>query len=179
MIKKLKSEMLKKIFLSIFLVLLIFSKSIACEILNVPIGTPVNTAVETFDFLTKYNEESYEEGDAILYKEYANEFCEQGEFKNTELEIVIYSSKIAAIRLVSPIVDQSIEVYRFTKNFIKDPGDKTQNKNWKGYVDLSIGDLNIWYSKLNKKGLPHEVLTITSSEMSNWISGEHLIEDRM
>ena len=44
---------------------------------------------------------------------------------------------------------------------------------------MSLGNLVIWYSKSNKQGLPYETLTITSEEMSNWISGEHVLEDTM
>ena len=175
----LKLKTVKSIVLAILFILSIFTKSIACEILNVPIGTPVNKAVQIFDFLTKYSEENFQEGDAIKYKEYASDYCEKGRFKNTELEVIVYSSKVAAISLVSRIVDQSDEVYRFTKNFIQDPGNKTQKNNWKGYIDMSLGNLVIWYSKSNKHCLPFETLTFTSEEMSNWISGEHVLEDSM
>ena len=68
----LKLKTVKSIVLAILFILSIFTKSIACEILNVPIGTPVNKAVQIFDFLTKYSEENFQEGDAIKYKEYAN-----------------------------------------------------------------------------------------------------------
>ena len=71
---KLKLKIVKSIFLAILFILSIFTKSIACEILNVPIGTPVNKAVQIFDFLTKYSEENFQEGDAIKYKEYASDY---------------------------------------------------------------------------------------------------------
>ena len=102
----------------------------------------------------------------------------QGEFKNTELQVVVYDSKVAAIRLISEIKDQPKEVYTFTKNFVKDPALDHYTK-LKGVADLSIGDLKINYAKHKINGLLHEILEITSEEMSEWISGEHVISQRM
>tara|TARA_Y100000816_G_scaffold61291_1_gene40414 strand:- start:171 stop:683 length:513 start_codon:yes stop_codon:yes gene_type:complete len=169
----------KKIFFFILFLSFVISKSFACEILNVPIGTPVNLASEKLDFLTLYKEGEFDEGSAIEYYDYAEQFCSQGEFKNTELQVVVYDSKVAAIRLISEIKDQPKEVYTFTKNFVKDPGPRPLYKNWKGVIDLSIGDLKINYAKHKINGLLHEILEITSEEMSEWISGEHVISQRM
>lgn len=177
MTMKLKFSMVKKIVLSILLPLVIFSKSIACEILNVPIETPVEIAMQKFDFLERYNQENFTETTAVIYDDFASEYCSSGDFKKTSLEVMIFQSKVALIKLIAPKNDQLNEVYRFTKNFIQDPGNESQTKNWNGYVDLSIGDLIIWYSRVNQQGFPYEILEITNSNMVKYIEGEHVEKD--
>ena len=48
----------KKIFLKILFFLFFSSHSFACPLLQVPIGSPVSSAVETFEFLDTYNARS-------------------------------------------------------------------------------------------------------------------------
>ena len=90
---------------------------------------------------------------------------------------MIYESKVAHIKLISPKKNQLNEVYKFTRNFIQDPGDESQQPNWTGYVDLSVGNLLIWYSRVNKFGNPYETLEITNTNMEKFIAGEHVEED--
>ena len=59
MVKNLKFNTVKKILLSVFLSFLMISKSIACELLNVPIETPVDIAMQKFDFLDRYCKDFY------------------------------------------------------------------------------------------------------------------------
>ena len=168
---------MKKILVSILLSSLVFSKSIACEILNVPIETPVEIAVQKFDFLDTYDEKNFEPKTSVIYDESASDYCSSGGFKNTTLEVMIFESKVALIKLTSPKKNQLNEVYKFTRDFIQDPGDESQQPNWTGYVDLSVGNLLIWYSRVNKFGNPYETLEITNTNMEKFIAGEHVEED--
>ena len=177
MVKNLKFNTVKKILLSVFLSFLMISKSITCELLNVPIETPVDIAMQKFDFLDRYEEKNFEPKTSVIYDESASEYCSSGEFKNTTLEVMIYESKVAHIKLISPKKNQLNEVYKFTRNFIQDPGDESQQPNWTGYVDLSVGNLLIWYSRVNKFGNPYETLEITNTNMEKFIAGEHVEED--
>ena len=72
---KLKFVIVKKILVSILLSSLIFSKSVACEILNVPIETPVEIAVQKFDFLDTYDEKNFEPKTSVIYDESASDYC--------------------------------------------------------------------------------------------------------
>ena len=156
---------MKKILVSILLSSLVFSKSIACEILNVPIETPVEIAVQKFDFLDTYDEKNFEPKTSVIYDESASDYCSSGGFRNTTLEVMIFESKVALIKLTSPKKNQLNEVYKFTRDFIQDPGDESQQPNWTGFVDLSVGNLLIWYSRVNKFGNPYETLEITNTNM--------------
>ena len=90
---KLKFVIVKKILVSVLFSFLIFSKSIACEILNVPIETPVEIAVQKFDFLDTYDEKNFEPKTSVIYDESASDYCSSGGFKNTTLEVMIFESK--------------------------------------------------------------------------------------
>ncbi len=177
MAKNLKFNIVKKIVLSVLLSFIMISKSISCEILNVPIETPVDIAIQKFDFLDKYEEKNFAPQTSVVYDESASEYCSSGEFKNTILEVMIYESKVAHIKLISPKKNQLNEVYKFTRNFIQDPGDESQQPNWTGYIDLSVGNLLIWYSRVDKLGYPYETLEITNTNMEKFIAGEQVEED--
>ena len=174
---KLKFVIVKKILVSVLFSFLIFSKSIACEILNVPIETPVEIAVQKFDFLDTYDEKNFEPKTSVIYDESASDYCSSGGFKNTTLEVMIFESKVALIKLTSPKKNQLNEVYKFTRDFIQDPGDESQQPNWTGFVDLSVGNLLVWYSRAEKLGYPFETLEITNANMEKYIEGEHVEED--
>lgn len=165
---------MKNFFLFILVYLSLLNNSFACGLLNVPIGTPVSTAVQTFEFLTNYDAESVEEDYSIKYLDYAIDYCEDGGFIETEIEVIVFDSKIAAINLVSS--DEKNEVYNFTKNRINDPGIEAQKKDWQGIIDLSVGDLIIIYGKYLKNNIIYESLEITNSDMRNYVYGEHVIE---
>ena len=168
---------MKKILVSILLSSLIFSKSIACEILNVPIETPVEIAVQKFDFLDTYDEKNFEPKTSVIYDESASDYCSSGGFRNTTLEVMIFESKVALIKLTSPKKNQLNEVYKFTRDFIQDPGDESQQPNWTGFVDLSVGNLLVWYSRAEQLGYSFETLEITNANMEKYIEGEHVEED--
>ena len=168
---------MKKILVSILLSSLIFSKSIACEILNVPIETPVEIAVQKFDFLDTYDEKKFEPKTSVIYDESASDYCSSGGFRNTTLEVMIFESKVALIKLTSPKKNQLNEVYKFTRDFIQDPGDESQQPNWTGFVDLSVGNLLVWYSREEQLGYSFETLEITNANMEKYIEGEHVEED--
>ena len=168
---------MKKILVSILLSSLVFSKSIACEILNVPIETPVEIAVQKFDFLDTYDEKNFEPKTSVIYDESASDYCSSGGFKNTTLEVMIFESKVALIKLTSPKKNQLNEVYKFTRDFIQDPGDESQQPNWTGFVDLSVGNLLVWYSRAEQLGYSFETLEITNANMEKYIEGEHVEED--
>ena len=63
----------------------------------------------------------------------------------------------------------------FAKNFIKDPGERIKNKSWTGYINLSIGDLIITYSKTNVGGEIFEYLEISNTEMFDYTIDEEVI----
>ncbi len=168
---------MKKILVSILLSSLVFSKSIACEILNVPIETPVEIAVQKFDFLDTYDEKNFEPKTSVIYDESASDYCSSGGFRNTTLEVMIFESKVALIKLTSPKKNQLNEVYKFTRDFIQDPGDESQQPNWTGFVDLSVGNLLVWYSREEQLGYSFETLEITNANMEKYIEGEHVEED--
>ena len=174
---KLKFVIVKKILVSFLLSFLIFSKSIACEILNVPIETPIEIAVQKFDFLDTYDEKNFAPKTSVIYDESASDYCSTGGFKNTMLEVMVFESKVAHIKLTSPKKNQLNEVYKFTRDFIQDPGDESQQPGWTGYVDLSVGNLIIWYSRDELLGYPFETLEITNANMEKYIEGEYVEED--
>ena len=49
----------KKIYLYIILLIFFTNKSFACQLLNVPIGTNVSSAVSTFEFIDAYSADLY------------------------------------------------------------------------------------------------------------------------
>ena len=93
------------------------------------------------------------------------------------LEVMVFESKVAHIKLTSPKKTQLNEVYKFTRDFIQDPGDESQQPSWTGYVDLSVGNLIIWYSRDELLGYPFETLEITNANMEKYIEGEHVEKD--
>ena len=112
---------MKKFLYTIFL-LSIFNKSLACQLLNVPIGSNINTAAQTFEFVDTYEEGAFEEEASVVFFDYAEDFCDGSNLKDTELEVIIYKSKLAGINLVNLDQNNKNLVYQFTKDFISDPG---------------------------------------------------------
>ena len=51
-----------------------------------------------------------------------------------------------------------------------------KNENWTGLKDLSIGGLNVYYSKTKLGEEIFEILEITNEEMINYPADEKLIE---
>ena len=173
---------MKKIFVFILLSFFYTNFSKACDLLNVPIGSNVKNASAVFAFLEDYDPEIYNEDMAVRYKDFANYYCEGYNLDNTNLEVIIYNSKVAAINLIMSEPNIKNELYEFTKNHINDLGSEAKEDNWLGYVDLSIGDLYIVYSKVKyyDDGINNnviEVLEIGNVEMEDYIaSGENIVE---
>ena len=67
-------------------------------------------------------------------------------------------------------------IYEFAKNFIRDPGEQVKNKDWKGYVDLSVGNLVIAYTKTNVGDEIFEYLEISNIEMFDYTIDEEIID---
>ncbi len=166
---------MKKFFLYTIFLLSIFNKSLACQLLNVPIGSNINTAAQTFEFVDTYEEGAFEEEASVVFFDYAEDFCDGSNLKDTELEVIIYKSKLAGINLVN--IDQNNKnlVYQFTKDFISDPGTDAQGENWTGHKNLSIGNLSIFYGKVKHGKDIHEFLEISNPEMIDFTFGENLI----
>ena len=162
-------------YLNIIFLLLIFNKSFACQILNVPIGSNINTAAQTFEFIDTYTEEAYEEDASVVFFDYAEDFCDGSNLKDTELEVIIYKSKVAGINLVNLDQNNKNLVYQFTKDFISDPGADAGSEKWIGHKNLSIGDLLIFYGKVKFGQEIHEFLEITNPEMIDFTNGENLV----
>ena len=96
--------------------------------------------------------------------------------KNTDLEVIIYDSKVAGINLISTDSEIKNEIYNFVKNNISDPGSEVEKENWVGYKDLSLGNLVIMYSKINIRDEIFEILEITNPQMMDYTTGEEVIE---
>ena len=93
---------MKKVFFKIlFLLLFLPNHSFACALLQVPIGSQVSAASATFDFLDLHNSEAYGKDSSAKYIYDALEYCEGSSLENTDLEVIIYDSKVAGINLVS------------------------------------------------------------------------------
>ena len=166
----------KKIFLKILFFLCFSSYSFACPLLQVPIGTPVSSAVQTFEFLDMYDPEVYGTDVVPRFQKFAIDYCEGSSLENADMEVIVYDSKVAGIKLISTDPEFKNEIYEFTKTFIGDPGEEAKNDNWTGFKNLSIGALQIFYSKVIIMDEIVEVLEITNSEMADFISGEEVID---
>ena len=166
---------MKKIFVKFLFFLFFSSYSFACSILQVPIGSTIDTARNTFDFLDIHNSEAYGKDVSVLYRSYAIDYCEGSSLENVDLEVIVYDSRIASINLFSDSEFKN-EVYNFTKDYISNPGEEAKNEFWTGLKDLSVGGLNIYYSKTKLGEEIFEILEITNEEMINYPTDEKLLE---
>ena len=166
----------KKIFLKILFFLFFSSHSFACPLLQVPIGSPVSSAVETFEFLDTYNEDVYGADDIPRYQKFAIDYCEGSSLENADLEVIIHNNKVASITLVSTDSDFKDEIYEFAKSNVGDPGPEVKGENWTGFKDLSVGSLLIYYSRIKERGEIAEILKITNREMLDFTIDEQVID---
>ncbi len=166
---------MKKIYLYILLLIFIANKSFACQLLNVPIGSNVSSAISTFEFIDSYNEDVYGDEFSAKYEDYAQDYCEGSSLENSDLEVIVYNSKIAGINLVNSHNNSKNEIYEFVKNFISDPGSETKSNSWIGYKNLSIGELLIFYGKTKIANETVEYLEITNTEMLDFTIGERVM----
>ena len=104
---------MKKFYLYTIFLLFLFNNSFACQLLNVPIGSNINTAAQTFEFVDTYEEGAYEEEASVVFFDYAEDFCQGSNLKDTELEVIIYQSKLAGINLVN--LDQNNKMPTITE----------------------------------------------------------------
>ena len=95
--------------------------------------------------------------------------------ENSDLEVIVYNSKIAGINLINSHNENRNEIYEFVKNFISDPGSEAKNNSWTGYKNLSIGDLIITYGKTEIANEIIEYLEITNAEMFDFTLGERVM----
>ena len=167
---------MRKIFLYFIFIFFTFNNSFACQLLNVPIGSDISNASSTFEFLDDYNEEVFGKNNSARYEDYAADFCDGSDLKNTDLEVIVYQSKIAGINLINSDQENNNLIYEFAKNFIRDPGEQVKNKDWKGYVDLSVGNLVIAYTKTNVGDEIFEYLEISNIEMFDYTIDEEIID---
>ena len=162
---------MKKFYLYTIFLLFLFNNSFACQLLNVPIGSNINTAAQTFEFVDTYEEGAYEEEASVVFFDYAEDFCQGSNLKDTELEVIIYKSKLAGINLVNLDQNNKNLVYQFTKDFISDPGADARDEKWIGHRNLSVGDLLIFYGKVKHGKEIHEFLEISNPEMIDFTFG--------
>ena len=167
---------MKRIFAKLLIFLFFSSSSFACSLLQVPIGTPVSIAKGTFEFLDSHNNENYGKDVSARYLDTALDYCEGSSLENTDLEVVVYNNKVASITLVSTDDEFKNEIYEFTKYNIGDPGEEALGENWIGFKDLSVGDLLIYYSKIEERGEIAEILKITNSEMVDFTIDEQVMD---
>tara|TARA_B100002052_G_scaffold298761_1_gene333398 strand:+ start:2116 stop:2631 length:516 start_codon:yes stop_codon:yes gene_type:complete len=170
---------MKKVFFKIlFLLLFLPNYSFACALLQVPIGSQVSAASATFDFLDLHNSEAYGKDSSAKYIYDALEYCEGSSLENTDLEVIIYDSKVAGINLVSAEYDVKKEIYEFVKVNIGDPGNEFNDENFTGYKDLSIGNLIVFYSRSKTQRGIVEMLEISNSQLIDYVVGEEVLEVR-
>ena len=93
--------------------------------------------------------------------------------ENTDLEVVVYNNKVASITLVSTMTN-SKWIYEFAKYILV--GEEALGENWIGFKDLSVGDLLIYYSKIEERGEIAEILKITNSEMVDFTIDEQVMD---
>ena len=167
---------MRKLIVIILLVLFSQSKSYACSILKVDIGSSVDVASQNFDFLDMYSPEVYGKNSSVKYTVSAKDYCEDSQLENADLEVIIYDNKVAGIILTSVDEEFNNEIYEFTKFNIKDPGEDAKGESWKGFKDLSIGNLLVYYTKMELRGEIVEVLKITNVKMLNNTIGEQVID---
>ena len=167
---------MKRIFIKILLFLFFSSPVFACDLLQVPIGTSINTAQTKFEFLDAHNADLYEKETSVKYLAAAIDYCEGSKLENADLEVIIYDNKVAGIILTSVDEEFNNEIYEFTKFNIKDPGEDAKGESWKGFKDLSIGNLLVYYTKMELRGEIVEVLKITNVKMLNNTIGEQVID---
>tara|TARA_Y100001935_G_scaffold254928_1_gene265682 strand:- start:136 stop:651 length:516 start_codon:yes stop_codon:yes gene_type:complete len=170
--------MRKFFFKILFLFLILPNYSFACGLLQVPIGTQVAAASATFDFLDLHNSEAYGKESSAKYIYDALEYCEGSSLENTDLEVIVYDSKIAGINLISAEYDIKKEIYDFVKVNISDPGEEFNDENYIGYKNLSIGSLIVFYSRSKTKRGIVEMLEISNTEMMDFVVGEEVLEVR-
>ena len=123
-----------------------------------------------------YNEKVYGPNVIPRFQKYAIDYCEGSSLENADLEVTVYQSRISGIKLISTDNEFKNEIYEFTKNYIQDPGAEVKEENWKGYKNLSVGDLIIYYSKVEILGEIVEVLEISNTEMVDYMSGEEVVD---
>ena len=167
---------MRKLIVIILLVLFSQSKSYACSILKVDIGSSIDVASQNFDFLEMYSPEVYGKNSSVKYTVPAKDYCEDSQLENADLEVIIYDNKVAGIILTSVDEEFNNEIYEFTKFNIKDPGEDAKGESWKGFKDLSIGNLLVYYTKMELRGEIVEVLKITNVKMLNNTIGEQVID---
>ena len=56
---------------------------------------------QTFEFIDAYSTDVYGDEFSAKYQDYAQDFCEGSNLKDTDLEVIVYKSKIAGINLVN------------------------------------------------------------------------------
>ena len=167
---------MRRIFIKLLLFLFLSSPILACDLLQVPIETPINTAQIKLEFLDVHNADLYEEEAAVKYLAAAIDYCEGSQLENADLEVIIYDNKVAGIILTSVDEEFTNEIYEFTKFNINDPGEDAKGKSWKGFKDLSIGNLLVYYTKMEQRGEIAEILKITNAKMLNNTIGEQVID---
>ena len=167
--------MMRKFIVIILLVLFSQSKSYACSILKVDIGSSIDVASQNFDFLDMYSPEVYGKNSSVKYTVSAKEYCEESQLENADLEVIVYDSKVAGINILSWDPDIKNEVYEFTNNFISSLDPDLRNDKV-GINDISIGSLLIVYSKYNLRDQIQEILEITNKELKDFTYGEQILD---
>ena len=165
---------MKNIFIKLLFFIFFSSTSYACALLQVPIGSTVNSAQNTFDFLSGHNSTVYGEYVTARYNVFAIDYCEGSGLENADLEVLVHENKVVGINLVSSTSEIKNEIYQFVKNRIADPGEKVKNDDWSGSKDLSIGSLKMFYSKVNLRGQTLEIFEMTNSEMMKFTTFEEV-----
>ncbi len=167
---------MKNFIITLFLFIIFSNSSFACALLQVPIGTPVNSAKNTFAFLSEHKPEFYGEYISARYVVPAQEYCEGANLQNSDLELIVHDNMVVKISIMSNYSEIKNEVYEFVRTRIGEPGEDVQKDDWVGIKDLSVGSLIMIYGKTKLRGEILEVLEITNNEMEKYTTYEEIID---
>ena len=167
---------MKKLILLLVFILTLPNKAFSCLLLNVDIGSSVNDASKVFEFLEGYQEEMYGEQYSAKYTAPAIDYCEGSNLESSDVEVIIYKSKIVGINILSWDPEIKNEVFEFTNNFVGPLEVEMKKESWLGTKDMSIGSIIIVYSKFKLHGEIQESLEITKSEFFDYTLGELVLD---
>ena len=161
---------------------LVFNKSVlACDALNIKIGTDISNLPKSLKFLEDHNEFYPDAIDPVRYDEPGSIICPNNNLDETEIQIFVFESKIIALKLIKRIFDdENKQIYNYTKErFVKLSADVDQ-KDWIGVEVLKYDDDIVIYSKREDGKNIEEELYISTKELDQIIDDEgDLIIDRI
>jgi len=161
-------------FLVILLTILFFNKhAFSCDALNIKIGTEISQASEIFSFLENHEENYPEKDEPLRYDDPTSFHCPGTELDKTEIQIFVYNSKIAGIKLITNnSTEENKQIYNYTKNKYGNLGNEVTKKGWTGLKVLKYDIDVVLYSKMKNLFGVVEELYISTKEFAEHINYE-------